>query len=90
MLFFRVASGLGSLREDNDANCTYEGDNNVLLQQSANWLLNLWIQLQKGGDITELTPLGSATYLQSARDILKNKCTLNKPAEWFEPRGNRF
>lgn len=81
------ASGFGSLREDNDANCTYEGDNNVLLQQTANWLLNIWIQLQRGEDVIQFTPLGSASYIKSANEILKKKCTLNKPEDWLEPQG---
>lgn len=57
-------SGLGDLRNDNDANCTYEGDNNVLLQQTSNVLITM-LQNKKAGQ-----PLPSSmTTIQFINDM---------------------
>ena len=58
-------SGFGSLRNDNDANCTYEGDNNVLMQQSSNWLLSLFKKL----DTPFESPLGSVKFLYKEKSF---------------------
>ncbi|XP_071443002.1 peroxisomal acyl-coenzyme A oxidase 3-like [Hetaerina americana] len=64
-------SGLGSLRDNNDANCTYEGDNNVLLQQTSNWLLKLWEEGLVGKKGIR-TPFGSADFISDAAKLLSS------------------
>ena len=56
-LFTTQNNILNFWREDNDANCTYEGDNNVLLQQTANWILKCVHQVRD-------TPAGSLSWIQ--------------------------
>lgn len=67
-----LVSGLGELRNDNDPNLTYEGENNVLLQQASNWLLSC----RKNGyeQFAEVSPLKSAQFLSSFNQIIKQKC----------------
>jgi len=64
-------SRLGDIRAENDANCTYEGENNVLIQQASNWLLNQWANVIKG--LPVLSPLSSADFLMNAEQILGTK-----------------
>ncbi|GAB1864324.1 Acyl-coenzyme A oxidase [Camponotus japonicus] len=64
-------SRLGDIRAENDANCTYEGENNVLIQQASNWLLSQWINVINGRPVP--SPLGSADFLVDAEQILNTK-----------------
>lgn len=61
-------SGLGDLRNDNDANCTYEGENNVLIQQASNWLLGLHAKGFKS--FAQASPMGSAAFLTNSDKII--------------------
>lgn len=63
---------LGDLRNDNDPNCTYEGDNNVLLQQTSNYLLGLLAQEGPGGARCE-SPLKSVDFLAAYPALLSRR-----------------
>ncbi|KAJ8913816.1 hypothetical protein NQ315_003725 [Exocentrus adspersus] len=65
------ASNIGEIRNDHDANLTYEGENYVLIQQTSNWLLKLWILVLDKNKIS--TPLHSADFLTDAGHILRQK-----------------
>lgn len=63
-------TGLGDLRNDNDANCTYEGENNTLIQQASNWLVGL---RRGNANFQEVSPMESVTFLKDMDQILKQK-----------------
>ncbi|CAL7950305.1 unnamed protein product [Xylocopa violacea] len=66
-------SRLGDLRNENDACCTFEGENNVLIQQASNWLLNQWSNVLRGKPVN--FPLKTADFLKDANNILaQNFC----------------
>ncbi|XP_060102144.1 peroxisomal acyl-coenzyme A oxidase 3 [Heteronotia binoei] len=65
---------LGEIRNDNDPNCTYEGDNNVLLQQTSNYLLS-WMSARRQDRGPLTSPLGSLDYLEGYSQILRQKFT---------------
>lgn len=58
------SANLGELRNNHDATVTYEGDNNVLLQQASNWLLKQW------SGVVE-SPLGIASFITRREEILQ-------------------
>lgn len=65
---------LGDLRSDNDPNTTYEGDNNVLLQQTSNYLLS-WLHAKRHDGVRIESPLYTVDFLDDYQKILKSKFT---------------
>ncbi|ELK06544.1 Peroxisomal acyl-coenzyme A oxidase 3 [Pteropus alecto] len=71
---YLAVNRLGNLRDDNDPNCTYEGDNNVLLQQTSNYLLGLAGGGPGGARVQ--SPLRSVDFLDAYPALLGRKFTV--------------
>ncbi|XP_035826828.1 peroxisomal acyl-coenzyme A oxidase 3 [Aplysia californica] len=80
--YFKV-NRLGEIRNDHDPNNTYEGDNNVLLQQTSNFLLSYLNAAQAGDKIS--SPLNSVNFLSNLPQRLKSKFTARTVADCFNP-----
>lgn len=57
------ASGLGDLRNNHEPTVTYEGDNNILLQQTSNWFLRQAKELRNTSKEELVFPLTCVQYL---------------------------
>ncbi|XP_049831761.1 peroxisomal acyl-coenzyme A oxidase 3-like [Schistocerca gregaria] len=78
-------SGLGDIRNFTDAICTYEGENNVLLQQTSNWLVNLWKKQKESVHNFDM-PLKSVSFLSDASDILQSRFMAISMEEAINPK----
>lgn len=77
-------SGLGTLRDDNDPNCTYEGDNNVLQQQTGNYLLEVSQEIQRGKKIQSV--MGSLDFLNDMKTIVFQTFQATTEKEVMDPK----
>ncbi|KAK7474378.1 hypothetical protein BaRGS_00034426 [Batillaria attramentaria] len=82
--YFKV-NRLGVLRDDHDPNCTYEGDNNVILQQTSNYLLSVLNTVrQKPGQPLD-TPLGSVDFLGKLDTLLTTRFRARTVDDCMDP-----
>ena len=72
-------SRLGTMLQDQDVNQTWEGDNNVLLQQTAKFMVDIGRKRMKGTKVTTQTlewlalePVAGRTFPAKSRDDLFN------------------
>lgn len=78
------SSGFNELYNENDASCTYEGDNNVLVQQVSNWLFQLWYNRSDANVF--VTPLKSVLFLAQADNILTKKFLIDSVDDLKNPK----
>ncbi|XP_018332514.1 peroxisomal acyl-coenzyme A oxidase 3 [Agrilus planipennis] len=76
---FLKSARLGDLKSTNDPCVTYEGDNNVLIQQTSNWLIRQWNSLLEEGKVN--SPLGTCAFLKNYRRTLSKKFTPRVPGD---------
>ncbi|XP_060633983.1 peroxisomal acyl-coenzyme A oxidase 3 [Anolis sagrei] len=81
---YLAVNRLGDIRNDNDPNCTYEGDNNVILQQTSNYLLG-WMSGRQQDKGPIASPLGSVNFLEDYDHILCQKFKVSGVQDCMDP-----
>ncbi|CAD6241119.1 GSCOCG00009152001-RA-CDS [Cotesia congregata] len=76
---YHKAANLGDMTVNHEPCVTYEGDNNVLMQQTSNWIFRQWLEVQTGSTIG--SPLSSVTFLLHGASIINKKFTPNSIAD---------
>lgn len=74
---------IGDIRNDNDANCTYEGENNTLIQQASNWLIGL---RRSKANFDEVSPMDTVTFLKDMDLMLKSQAKERTVQEVMDPK----
>ncbi|GAB1597420.1 peroxisomal acyl-coenzyme A oxidase 3-like [Argonauta hians] len=70
---YLAVNRFGEFRNDNDPNCTYEGDNNILLQQTSNYLLRHFQKKINHPGTTISSPLKSVDFIDNYQQILQTR-----------------
>ncbi|XP_053625222.1 peroxisomal acyl-coenzyme A oxidase 3 [Plodia interpunctella] len=68
---FLKSANLGDIRSNHEPTVTYEGDNNVLSQQTGNWLLRQYRAASAGQQLD--TPLRTVAFLDNHEQIIKRR-----------------
>ncbi len=80
------ASKFSELRNNNDPLLTFEGDNNVLIQQTSNYILSAYEVYLKVKSIPQ-TPLSSIDFMNNFDDILKHRLNVTTRDQLLNPKG---
>eukprot|EP01119_Soliformovum_irregulare_P011146 TRINITY_DN2776_c0_g1_i1.p1 TRINITY_DN2776_c0_g1~~TRINITY_DN2776_c0_g1_i1.p1 ORF type:complete len:666 (-),score=227.53 TRINITY_DN2776_c0_g1_i1:202-2058(-) len=73
-------SGISAIYAENVPACTYEGENNVLIQQTARYLFKISRKIRQ----KEFVPIGNASYLIDMK-LTPVKCQVKNSQEFLQP-----